>query len=147
MEGEDTTFLYTAPFDNFIRCTPNLLTLDESTNKGNGYRLYANNELLNFEEGKDIHEDIKDKDGNVVGAKLKTTYNIISNRKDLINYYKDFTRLGIRANFIAWLKEYGITSGDYGLKCSISYQDGELKDPTNLAEEKLTEENKTKYLR
>ena len=134
MEGEDKSFLYTAPFDNFIRCTPNLLTLDESTNKGNGYRLYANGSLIGDINNIDnICEEIKDKDGNSTGTKLKTTYSVVTERKDLVNYYKDFTRLGIRANFISWLKEYDIASGDYGLSFTISYQDGELEDTTNLS--------------
>lgn len=148
MEGEDKSFLYVAPFDNFIRCTPNLLTLDESTNKGNGYRLYANGSLMgDINNIDDICEEIKDKDGNSTGTKLKTTYSIVTERKDLVNYYKDFTRLGIRANFISWLKEYDITSGDYGLSFTISYQDGELEDTTNLAGQNITSGNFDIYKR
>lgn len=144
MDGEDKTFLYTAPFDNFIRCTPNLLTQDESTNLGNGYRLYANGTLVN--DSKEL-EDILDKDNNSIGKKFKSTFETVTNRKDLVNYYKDFTRLGIRANFIAWLKEYDIASGDYGLAFTVSYQDGELDDVTNLTDLGATEELKAKYLR
>jgi hypothetical protein len=91
--GEDNEpFNYQKPFDNFLKCTENIIPIDISTNQGAGYGLAA---TCNS------------------GTKSQTIP--IWTKANMEKYHKGFTRLGLRADFRSWLRDYDVKKGNYGL--------------------------------
>lgn len=128
----DEPFIYTPAFNSFVDVSGNLI--EEEGQKGG---LIANLPSIYYtpfygEVGDNFASFyIKDEDGNYIQATSANEEMYYEQHNDGLscllyektfeNPYFGFTRLGIQAQFQAWLQEFNCISGNYGLKLTIEF--------------------------
>lgn len=127
-------FIYTSPFSTVVDVSGNLIT--SSNNCGlvanapaiyyeAAYNVDKNNYMSYYirnEETSTYSKPTGDYDDNAqYYIQHRDGINKVIFEREYENPYYGFTRLGIQAQFQAWLQEYNCISGNYGLKLTVQF--------------------------
>ena len=127
-------FVYTSPFSTIVDVSGNLITTTDNCG------LVANAPQIYYET---IFDDVNEtnfssyyvRDEDTLTYSIATSYdenqqyyvqhtdglNKVIFEKEYANPYYNFTRLGLQAQFQAWLQEYDCVAGNYGLKLTVQF--------------------------